>query len=110
MFELSGTVAWTVLVIGGACEVIWAQALTARNRRLWFRIGQLLAGLALSLSGLGLALTTVEVTTGYAVWVGIGALATIGYSVLRGHERLTVLRTIFIVCLLGGAIGLKVVG
>ncbi|MCQ9387491.1 SMR family transporter [Brevibacterium sp. 50QC2O2] len=110
MTDLSSGAAWLVLIAAGMCEIFWAAALAARNTRLIWRIVFYFLGSLLSLGGLAWALTAIDVTTAYAVWVGVGALTAIVYSVVRGRERLSVLRCLFIACLLGGAVGLKAVG
>ena len=68
------------------------------------------AGLAVSMGGLAWALKSLPVGTAYAVWVGIGAVATLGYSFLTGAETMTAVKLLFVAMIVGGIIGLKVTG
>ncbi|WP_431831050.1 DMT family transporter [Corynebacterium striatum] len=47
--------------------------------------------------------------TAYAVWAGFGAVVTVGYSILAGHEAATVWKVLFLAMIIGGIVGLKVV-
>src|SRR5689334_8235375 len=66
--------AWLVLVVSGVLESVWAVALgrSAGFTRLYPSLTFAVA-LVLSMIGLGYALRSIPVGTGYAVWVGIGA-------------------------------------
>jgi quaternary ammonium compound-resistance protein SugE len=60
-----------------------------------------------SLAGLALAMRTLPIGTAYAVWVGIGAALTVGYSMAAGAESISAVRVLLIVALVGCVIGLK---
>jgi quaternary ammonium compound-resistance protein SugE len=68
-------VAWIVLIVAGLFEVAWASLLdtTKGFTRLWPTVG-FLSTLAISMYLLSVATRTIPVGTGYAVWVGIGAV------------------------------------
>ena len=102
---------WLVLVISGLFEAVWATALDrwAGMTKLWPTV-IFFAGLAVSMGGLAWALKSIPVGTAYAVWVGIGAVATLGYSFLIGAETMTVVKLLFVAMIVGGIIGLKVTG
>lgn len=106
----TAALAWIALVASGAFEAMWAVALASGGMPLAKRIGLFVVGTAISMVGLGYALTVIDVGTGYAVWVGVGAIVTLAYSIIRGEERLSAVRALCVVLLLGGVIGLKVVG
>jgi quaternary ammonium compound-resistance protein SugE len=100
--------AWIVLVVSGLLEAIWASAL-AQSRGL-SRLGpSLLFGVAVTLSmiGLGYALRTLPVGTGYAVWVGIGAVGTAAYGMVALDEPASLARVLCLLAIVGGVIGLK---
>ena len=84
--------AWFVLVVSGVLETVWASAL-AQSRGLSRPLPAVLFGVAvvLSMLGLGVALRSIPVGTGYAVWVGIGAVGTAGLrdggARRAGHRR-----------------------
>ncbi|MGF6882573.1 quaternary ammonium compound-resistance protein SugE [Nocardia sp. GAS34] len=64
--------------------------------------------LALSMAGLGVALRTVPVGTGYAVWVGIGAVGTAVVGMIWLGESTTVARILCLVLIIAGVVGLRV--
>lgn len=100
--------AWFVLVISGLLEAVWASAL-AQSRGL-SRLGpSLLFAVAVTLSmvGLGYALRTLPVGTGYAVWVGIGAVGTAAYGMVALDEPASLARVLCLAAIVSGVIGLK---
>lgn len=106
---LTPAVAWAVLIASGAFETMWAYALAADHLRMRRRIVLFVVGTLISMGGLAAALGTIPVGTGYAVWVGIGAVTTLAFAILRREESLTWVRAIFAAILLTGVIGLQVV-
>ncbi|WP_033292877.1 DMT family transporter [Amycolatopsis jejuensis] len=101
--------AWVVLVISGLLETVWAAALGASKgfSKLWPSV---LFGVALllSMSGLAYALRAIPLGTGYAIWVGIGAVGTAIYGIVAMHDPLTVGRITCLVLIVAGVVGLKV--
>jgi quaternary ammonium compound-resistance protein SugE len=80
--------AWIVLIVAGLFEVVWASLLESTKgfSRLWPTIG-FLGTLGISMFLLSLATRTIPVGTGYAVWVGIGAVGTFAVGVvIQGNE------------------------
>ena len=81
--------AWIYLVIAGLLEIGWAVGLkyTEGFSRFWPSVATLCAMVA-SFGLLAVALKTIPVGTGYAVWTGIGAAGTaiIGMAFL-GESR-----------------------
>ena len=102
--------AWFVLVVSGLLEAVWASAL-AQSRGL-SRLGpSLLFAVATTLSmlGLGYALRTLPVGTGYAVWVGIGAVGTAAYGMIALEEPASLARILCLAAIVAGVVGLKLV-
>lgn len=99
---------WILLVGSGVLEAVWALALgrTEGFSRLVPSVVFLVA-LVGSLAGLALAMRTLPIGTAYAVWVGIGAALTVGYSMATGAESISAVRVLLIVALVGCVIGLK---
>lgn len=100
--------AWTYLVLAGLLEIGWAIGLkyTEGFTRL---VPSVLTGLSMvaSVALLGLALKTLPVGTGYAVWTGIG---TVGTALLGIHllgEPATAMRLACIGLIVAGILGLK---
>ncbi|HZJ11014.1 MAG TPA: multidrug efflux SMR transporter [Trueperaceae bacterium] len=102
--------AWTVLVISGVFEAVWATALGRSEgfSRLWPSVVFFVA-LTLSMAGLAYAMRTLPTGTSYAVWVGIGASITVAYAMLTGSEPFGWLRLALLVGLVGCIVGLKAV-
>ena len=48
-------------------------------------------------------------TTGYAVWVGIGATLTVVYAMAFGGEAASIVKILLILGLIGCIVGLKLV-
>ncbi|MBQ0986416.1 multidrug efflux SMR transporter [Streptomyces sp. F63] len=100
--------AWTVLILSGVLEAVWATALDRSQgfSRLWPSVVFAVA-LALSMAGLAYALREVPVGTGYAVWVGIGAALTAGWAMVSGGETVSVARLLLLAGIIGCVAGLK---
>ncbi|AQZ69619.1 Quaternary ammonium compound-resistance protein SugE [[Actinomadura] parvosata subsp. kistnae] len=102
--------AWIVLVVSGVLESVWAAALSASHGLSRLRPSLLFgAALAASMLGLGYALRTIPVGTGYAVWVGIGAVGTALYGMVFLQEPATAARLVCLALIIGGVVGLKFV-
>lgn len=103
--------AWILLVASGLLEAVWASAMGAsqgfkkKGPTVLFAVA-----LVLSMAGLSYAMTVIPTGTAYAIWVGIGAVLTVLYPVVRGKEQLTLGRGALLLVLIGSIIGLKVVG
>jgi quaternary ammonium compound-resistance protein SugE len=102
--------AWIVLVVSGVLETVWAAALS-RSEGFSRPVPSVVFGIALALSMLGLAyaLREIPVGTGYAVWVGIGAVGTALYGMVVLGEPATALRLLCLLAIVGGVVGLKFV-
>jgi quaternary ammonium compound-resistance protein SugE len=100
--------AWIYLFLAGLFEVGWAIGLkyTDGFSRL---VPSLLtiACMIVSLGLLGLALKTLPVGTGYAVWTGIGTIGTAALGIYLFNEPATALRLASIALIVCGIVGLK---
>lgn len=101
--------AWVVLVLSGLMETAWATALSESKdlSRFWPSV-TFLVTLALSMGGLSYALHSIPVGTGYAVWVGVGAVGTALIGMTFLHEGVSVAKLISLVLVVAGIVGLKV--
>jgi quaternary ammonium compound-resistance protein SugE len=101
--------AWIALVVSGILETVWAAAL-AQSRGFTRLLPSVVFGVAivLSMAGLSYALRTIPIGTGYAVWVGIGAVGTAAYGMAALGEPATTARLLCLVAIVGGVVGLKV--
>lgn len=100
--------AWIVLVVSGVLETVWAVAL-ARSEGFSRLVPSVVFGVALlfSMAGLAVALRSIPVGTGYAVWVGIGAVGTAVYGMVAFAEPASAARIACLVLIVGGVVGLK---
>ena len=71
--------------------------------------GFFFGALAVSMSGLAYAMKSLPTGTSYAIWVGVGAVLTVLYSVAVDGEPLSALKALFLLGIVGCVIGLKVV-
>ncbi|WP_406036773.1 multidrug efflux SMR transporter [Micromonospora sp. NBC_00898] len=101
--------AWIVLVFSGLLETAWAIALdrsSGFSRPLPSAVSAVT--LVLSMAGLAYALRDIPVGTGYAVWVGIGAVGTALVGMLALHEPAGLPRIVCLLLVVAGVVGLKV--
>jgi quaternary ammonium compound-resistance protein SugE len=102
--------AWLVLIASGVLEAVWATALSKSEG--FSRLGPSLAfvvALGFSMAGLATAMRTLPVGTSYAVWVGIGAVLTVGYAALTGDEPASLTTLLLIAGIVACIAGLKLV-
>lgn len=102
--------AWTLLFIAGLFEVGWAIGLkyTDGFSRLWPSV-LTIAAMIVSVVCLALALKTIPVGTGYAVWTGIGAVGTAILGIVLFSESASAARLACIGLIVAGIVGLKIV-
>jgi quaternary ammonium compound-resistance protein SugE len=102
--------AWLFVGIAGLLEIAfafgmkWSEGFTRLTPSL-FTIGTGLASVIL----LSIALRTLPVGTGYAVWTGIGAAGTAILGIALMGDSASPARVLCIVLILAGVIGLKLV-
>jgi quaternary ammonium compound-resistance protein SugE len=101
--------AWFWLVIAGLLEIVWAVGLkyTDGFTRLWPSVATVATFLA-SLYFLALAVRTIPIGTGYAVFTGIGAVGVAILGMVLFNESRELMRIGFILLIVAGIAGLKV--
>ncbi|WP_280378840.1 DMT family transporter [Nocardia wallacei] len=100
--------AWILLVLSGFMETAWAVALE-RSDGFSKPLPTVIfaTALALSMAGLGVALHDIPVGTGYAVWVGIGAVGTALVGMIWLGESTSLARILCLLLIIAGVVGLK---
>lgn len=100
---------WFVLVLSGILEAVWATALGKSDglSRLGPSVVFVAATLA-SMAGLAYAMRELPVGTAYVVWVGIGGMLTVVYAMATGEEPVSVAKVVFLLMIMAGVIGLKI--
>lgn len=109
--SITPNLAWILLGIAGALEVIWAVSMKASQgfTRHQFTAVTLLAAWA-SFALLGVAMKQLPVGTAYAVWTGIGAIGAAVLGMLFFDEPASAARVGCIALIVVGILGLKFVG
>ena len=101
--------AWLVLILSGVLEAVWATALGRSEG--FSRAGPtaiFVVALVVSMAGLAYAMRSLPTGTSYAVWVGIGAVLTVGYGMVSGTESASVVRVLLILGIVGCVVGLQI--
>lgn len=103
--------AWVYLFFAGLFEVGWAIGLKYTHG-FTRPVPTVLtvASMVVSLGLLGIALKTLPVGTGYAIWTGIGSVGTALLGIWLLGEPATVARLACIAIIVAGIIGLKFAG
>ena len=102
--------AWTLLIIAGLLEVVWAAGL--KHTEGFTRLGPsvvTIVAMIVSMGLLGLAVRDLPISTGYAVWTGIGTVGTAIYGFAILNEPASATKMLFVVMIVGGIVGLKLV-
>jgi quaternary ammonium compound-resistance protein SugE len=99
---------WLWLTLAGLLEVVWAIGLKYTEG--WTRLGPSLATL-LAMAGsvyfLAVAVRTIPIGTGYAVWTGIGAVGVAILGMILFQESRDLVRLGSIALIVLGIAGLK---
>lgn len=100
--------AWVVLLASAVLEAVWATAL-GRSDGLTRPLPTLVfvVALALSMGGLGLAVRSIPIGTGYAVWTGVGAGLTVVWAMATGEEAFSPVRALLVAGIVIAVVGLR---
>lgn len=100
---------WIYLVLAGILEAVWAVGLKYTEG--FSRPGpSVVVSVAImgSMLLLSLALRTIPIGTGYAIWVSIGAMGTFLAGPLLFNQPLRPIQILFVVLLVVSKVGLKI--
>ncbi|HSX26435.1 MAG TPA: multidrug efflux SMR transporter [Chlamydiales bacterium] len=101
---------WVYLFIAGIFEIIWAVSLkyTEGYTKL---VPSIYNGISMVVSVwlLSYALRTIPLSTGYAIWTGIGACGTIVFGMVYLNESRDPIRIACILLIIASIIALKIV-
>lgn len=99
---------WVYLLLAALFEVGWAiglkfsQGFTKLGASIWT-----IVAMVISFTLLAIAVRTIPVGTGYAVWTGIGAVGTAVLGMVFFAEPCTLWRVLCLLLIVGGVVGLK---
>lgn len=101
--------AWIYLVIAGFAEI---GSVVSMKRADGFKkwppsIACLICG-SLSFYFLSLSVTSLPVGTAYAIWTGMGSVGSVLAGMFYFHEPKSLRSTIWIMCIIAGAVGVKI--
>jgi quaternary ammonium compound-resistance protein SugE len=100
--------AWLVLLLAGAFEIGYALAVGGSQGftvLAWSLVA--IVFFLLTLFTLSLALRTIDVGIGYAVWAGIGAVGAALFGPLLFDETLTLAKAFWLTLIIAGVVWLK---
>jgi quaternary ammonium compound-resistance protein SugE len=102
--------AWIYLIIAGLFETVWAVSLKYSEgfTKLWPSAVTIVA-MALSIYLLAIALRSLPLGTAYTIWTGIGAIGAVVFGMLMFDEPKDILRILFVLMIIAGIVGLKVI-
>lgn len=98
---------WALVIVAGIIEILWAAGLKYSHN--WISWGGTLILIYLSFVVLLRAIKSVPVATAYAVFTGIGTAGTVLLETLLFKEAFSWTKFFFILLLLAGVIGLKLI-
>ncbi|GGE07146.1 quaternary ammonium compound-resistance protein SugE [Gemmobacter megaterium] len=100
--------AWTILVVAGLFEIVWALGLKYSDgfSRLWPSVITLVGAVA-SFWLLAHAMKSLPAGTAYAVWTGIGALGVAVFGMILLGDAVNLLRLAGIGLIVAGIVALK---
>jgi len=103
--------AWILVIIAGLFEV--AMALCLKSSKGFTEVLPSIGFLIFSVTSFGLlslALKTLEVSTAYAVWVGIGAVGTAALGMLVMGDEVSAVKIGALSLIVAGVVGLNLAG
>ena len=100
---------WVCLFVAALFEIGWAVGLKSTQgfTKLWPSV-LTISAMVISMTLLAIAVRTIPIGTGYAVWTGIGAVGTAILGILLFAEPATAWRLLFLVMIVCGIAGLKI--
>jgi quaternary ammonium compound-resistance protein SugE len=102
--------AWIILIASGVLEAVWATALGTSDGLSKLRPSIVfIVAIIASMAGLAYATRTLPIGTAYAVWVGVGAVLTVGYAMMTGTEAISVAKIALLLFIIVGSVGFKAI-
>lgn len=110
--QKSAAIGWLWIILGGAFQIVWAIGLEYTDSFtviVWDII--VVVFLIISMMCLSWGMKAgIQMSTAYAVWIGIGVVGTIITSAALGIETITLPMTLALMLIIAGVIGLKITG
>lgn len=101
---------WLILTAAGIFEIVWALGLKySQGFTKGFASFVTLGAAGISFWLLSIAVKTIPLGTAYTVWTGIGILGTVLFGIFFFQESFHLTRLLFILFVIVGIVGLRVV-
>ncbi|EAC4677906.1 TPA: quaternary ammonium compound efflux SMR transporter SugE2 [Listeria monocytogenes] len=99
---------WIFLLVAGLCEMVFVVMLKLSDgfKKVGYAILTIIF-MSASFFLLSLALKTIPIGTGYAIWTGIGAVGSVTLGMIVFKERKSGGKLLFITMIIAGVVGLK---
>lgn len=99
---------WIFLLVAGLCEMVFVVMLKLSDgfKKVGYAILTVIF-MSASFFLLSLALKTIPIGTGYAIWTGIGAVGSVTLGMIVFKEGKSVGKLLFITMIIAGVVGLK---
>lgn len=104
--------AWLLLIAAGILEIGWPLGFKlASIYEKYFYVFITISVISMGASGflLYLAQKSIPIGTAYVIWTGIGAVGTVLIGILFFHDSTNIFRLLFVLLILSGVVGLKMV-
>lgn len=101
--------AWLYLLIASLGEIFGVASVNMylkRKSRWWLLVVILVFSLGFYF--LALAMREIPLATAYAIWTGLGAVGAVLMGIIFFKESMTILRLLFLTCIISGAVGLQI--
>jgi paired small multidrug resistance pump len=103
-------VAWFYLIIASFGEIFGVASINMYlKKKSWGWLITLAATFGFGFYFLALAMDDIPLGTAYAVWTGLGATGAVIMGVAVFKESMSVIRALFLTCIICGAVGLRIV-
>ena len=103
--------AWVYLMIASLGEIFGVASINMflkKKSLTWLSI--LVLSFTFGFVFLALAMNDIPLGTAYAVWTGLGATGAVLMGIIFFRESASIVRMLFLTCIITGAVGLRVVG
>lgn len=102
--------AWFYLFIASFGEIFGVASINMYLlRRTWGWLLTLVIVFGFGFLFLALAMREIPLGTAYAIWTGLGATGAVIMGVAFFKETMSLIRVIFLTCIISGAVGLKLI-
>lgn len=100
--------AWVYLMLASLGEILGVASINLFLKYKTFRwLLMIVLSFAFGFMFLAFAIKHIPLGTAYAVWTGLGATGAVIMGVIFFNEKASLIRMLFLTCIICGAIGLK---